>query len=387
MNSIFIVAGENSGEKYGAGIVREFRKLHPGYRFFGIGGREMERAGVERLFSVEDLAVVGLFEVFSHLPRLRRMFRRLLTEVQARRPAAAVLIDSPDFNLRLATRLKAAGIPILYFVSPTVWAWRRSRLKKIKKTVSRMLLIFPFEKPIYDRAGIPAVYIGHPLQEYMTVRLNRQEFLRRHGFTSRKKLVAILPGSRRSEVLRHMPVLVQAARLLKESLSLDIVFILAENLDRNLLASQVPPDLAGIKVLDRDRHEAMAASDLVLSACGTANLEAAMLGRPLIAFYRISPLTYWAGRRLVRIPRYSIVNILAGKDVIPELIQRDFTASRLFHESQRLLQDRRAARAMQKEFARIRALMGRKKPFINAARELGRLIRGRSAAERSPHRR
>jgi lipid-A-disaccharide synthase len=344
----------------------------------------MERAGVERLFPVEDMALVGLFEVLSHLPRLRRIFRRAMAEVRARKPAAAVLIDSPDFNLRLAKRLKAAGIPVLYFVSPTVWAWRRNRLKKIKATVSRMLLIFPFEKAIYDRAGIPAVYIGHPLQEYMTVRLSRRAFMRRHGLDSRKKLVSILPGSRRSEILRHMPVLVQAARLLRESMPLNIVFVLAENLDGNLLASRLPPDLAGIKVLDRDRHEAMAASNLILSACGTANLEAAMLGRPLIAFYRISPLTYWAGRRLVKIRRYSMVNILAGKDVVPELIQQDFTAGRLLRESQKLLQDRRASLAMEKEFARIRALMGKKKPFGNAARELARLVRGRSAPGQSP---
>ncbi|HEX9902371.1 MAG TPA: lipid-A-disaccharide synthase, partial [Acidobacteriota bacterium] len=243
MNSILIVAGENSGEKYGAGLVREFSKLHPQYRFFGIGGWEMEKAGVERLFSVEDLAVVGLFEVISHLPRLRRIFGRLVKEAQARRPLAAVLIDSPDFNLRLARRLKAAGIPVLYFVSPTVWAWRRGRLKTIKKTVSQMLLIFPFEKPMYDQAGIPAKYIGHPLQEYMKVRLRRPAFLRKHGFDPRKKLVTILPGSRRSEVKRHMPVLVQAARLLLESLPVNIAFILAENLDPNILTSQIPPGL------------------------------------------------------------------------------------------------------------------------------------------------
>ena len=385
MNSILIVAGENSGEKYGAGLVREFSKLHPQYRFFGIGGREMEKAGVERLFSVEDLAVVGLFEVISHLPRLRRIFGRLVKEAQARRPLAAVLIDSPDFNLRLAKRLKAAGIPILYFVSPTVWAWRPGRLKKIKETVSKMLLIFPFEKPLYDRAGIPAVYIGHPLQEYLKVRLRRPAFLRKHGFDPKKKLVTIMPGSRRSEVLRHMPVLVKAARLLQEALPVNIAFVLSENLDRGILTSQIPSGLKGTKVLDRDRYEAVAAGSLVLSACGTANLEAAMLGRPLIAFYKVSPLTYWAGRRLVRIRRYSIVNILAGKDVVPEFIQRRFTPDNVLQEARRLLEDKRAARAQEAEFKRIRTMMGRKKPSAQAARELDRLISGRSVKSRSQH--
>jgi lipid-A-disaccharide synthase len=383
MSSILIVAGENSGEKYGAGLVREFRRLRPQSRFFGIGGREMERAGVERLFSLEDLALVGLFEVLAHLPRLRRIFRSLLKEARARRPLAAVLIDSPDFNLRLAKRLKAAGIPVLYFVSPTVWAWRRGRLKKIKETVAQMLLIFPFEKPLYDKAGIPAAYIGHPLQEYLRVRLSRPAFLRKHGFDPRIELVTILPGSRRSEVKRHMPVLVQAARLLQETLPVNIAFILAENLDRDILASHLPSGPEGIKVLDCDRHEAMAASSLVLSACGTANLEAAMLGRPLVAFYKVSPLTYWAGRRLVRIKRYSIVNILAEKDVVAELIQRRFTPHNVLQEARRLLEDKRAARAQEAEFKRIRMMMGRKKPSAQAARELDRIIRGRSAKSRS----
>jgi lipid-A-disaccharide synthase len=378
MSFILIVAGENSGEKYGAGLVREFRKLHPRFRFFGIGGREMESAGVERLFCLEDLSLVGLFEVVAHLPRLRRIFRRLVEEVRARRPLAAVLIDSPDFNLRLAKRIKAAGIPVLYFVSPTVWAWRRSRLKKIKKAVARMLLIFPFEKPLYDKEGIPAVYIGHPLQEYLKVRLSRPVFLRKHGFDPRKKLVTILPGSRRSEVKRHMPVLVRTARLLQHTWPLNIAFILAENLDRDVLASQIPPEWKGIKVLDCDRHEAMASSDLVLSACGTANLEAAMLGRPLVAFYKVSPLTYWAGRRLVKIRRYSIVNILAEKDVVPELIQQRFTPPDVLQQARRLLEDNKAARAQEAEFRKIRAMMGRKKPFLQAARELDRLVGSRS---------
>lgn len=377
MTSVLIVAGENSGERYGAGLVRAFRRRWPGVRFFGIGGAEMERSGVEVVHRLEDLAVVGVFEVISRLPRLRAVFRRLLSEVRARRPAAAVLIDSPDFNLRLARKLKEAGVPVLYYVSPTVWAWRRGRLKTIKKYVSRMLLIFPFEQALYDEAGISAVYVGHPLREYLSVRLSRADFLRAAGLDSRKKLVTVLPGSRRGEVERHMPVLVRGLELLRERLPVNVVFVLADNLDRDILSDRIPPGLADSKIVSRDRFEALAAADLALSACGTANLEAAALEVPLATFYRISPLTYFFGRRLVRVKRFSMVNILAGRDVVPELIQGNFTPEAVFAEAFRILTDREVRKRMKGEFRRLRDILGVKRPSAAAAKELAALLDGR----------
>ena len=215
MDSILIVAGENSGEKYGADLVHQFKKLHPSLSFFGIGGKHMEREGVNLLFPVGELAVVGVFEIISHLPRIKKIFNKIKREVKRQKPAAAVLIDSPDFNLRLAKKLKKLSIPVLYYISPTVWVWRKGRLKTIKKTVDKMMLIFPFEEKIYEDYGIPAVYVGHPLRERVRASLTKNEFLEKYGLSAQKKLISLLPGSRQSELKYHLPVLAEALEKIK----------------------------------------------------------------------------------------------------------------------------------------------------------------------------
>jgi lipid-A-disaccharide synthase len=379
MNSFLIVAGENSGEKYGADVVREFKKKYPSSSFFGIGGSRMREEGVEVIFRVEELSAVGLFEVLSSLLRIRKIFRGLEREISARRPRAAVLIDSPDFNLPLAKRLRRQAIPVLYYVSPTVWAWRSGRLKTIKKTVDRMLLIFPFEKAIYDGHEIPAVFAGHPLVHKVRTRLSRAEFSEKYSLAPDVKIITLLPGSRKTEVKYHLPVLAQAARRIKSDIQAAFLWVVAESLEpgwvERLRAKADDRD----RVLTEDAYEAMAFSDLVLSACGTANLEAALLGTPLIAFYRLSPLTYYPFRRLVKIKDYSIVNILAGKRVIPELIQSRFTAGKLALEASRLLQSDQQRAEMKAEFLRLRRLLGDDNAAVNVASELEKLVFGQTA--------
>jgi lipid-A-disaccharide synthase len=375
MDPILIVAGESSGEKYGAGLVREFRKLHPEVRFFGIGGKQMSAEGVEVLFPMEHLAVMGIFEVISQVPRIRRIFQHIVQEAASRRPAAAVLIDSPDFNLRLARKLKKAGIPVLYYVSPTVWAWRRGRLKAVRKYVARMMLIFPFEEEIYKAEDIPAVYIGHPLLERVKADLSREEFFAGYGLDPGKKLVVLLPGSRKSELRSHGPVLAEAVERIRGSVPAEFVLVLAESLERAELEKAFSDRIRGLRIIDRDGYSAMAAADIVLSACGTATLEAALLGTPVVAFYRISPLTYHAGRRFVRIRQYSIVNILAGKTVIPELIQGEFTAGNLARETIKVLGSDEIRAEMKAEFMKIRKGLGEGRASENAALELEKFIR------------
>lgn len=375
MDPILIVAGESSGEKYGAGLVREFRKLHPEVRFFGIGGKQMSAEGVEVLFPMEHLAVMGIFEVISHVPRIRWIFQHIVQEAASRRPAAAVLIDSPDFNLRLARKLKKAGIPVLYYVSPTVWAWRRGRLKAVRKYVARMMLIFPFEEEIYKAEDIPAVYIGHPLLERVKADLSREEFFARYGLDPGKKLVVLLPGSRKSELRSHSPVLAEVAERIRSSVPAEFVLVLAESLERAELEKAFSGRIRGLRIIDRDGYSAMAAADIVLSACGTATLEAALLGTPVVAFYRISPLSYHAGRRFVRIRHYSIVNILAGKAVIPELIQGEFTAGNLARETIKVLGSDELRAEMKAEFMKIRKGLGEGRASENAALELEKFIR------------
>lgn len=375
MDSILIVAGENSGEQYGADLVHQFKKLHPSLSFFGIGGKHMGREGVNLLFPVEELAVVGVFEIISHLPRIKKIFNKIKREIKRQKPSAAVLIDSPDFNLRLAKKLKKLSIPVLYYISPTVWAWRKGRLKTIKKTVDKMMLIFPFEEKIYEDYGIPAVYVGHPLKERVKTSLTKDEFLEKHGLSAQKKLISLLPGSRRSELKYHLPVLVEALERIKNEWDTQFVLLLAENLEKNFLLSLIPPWLKGLKILDEDHYEAIASSDLVLSACGTANLEAALLETPLISFYRISPLTYFFGHRLATIKNFSIVNILAGERIIPELIQRDFTPQNILEETKKIFDSEEQRSEMIAEFRRIKKILGEKTAPQNAAQELEKLMK------------
>ena len=372
--SILIVAGEKSGENYGAAVVQAFRALNPEANFFGVGGTNMTSAGVEVLVPMEDLAVMGLAEIIGDIPRIRRILRRLEAEARVRRPAAAVLIDSPDFNLRLARRLKKIGVPVLYYISPTVWAWRKRRLKTIRSVVRKMLLIFPFEREIYARAEIPHRYVGHPLLERLQVRFSREEFVRKYGLDPGRPVITLMPGSRKNEILRHITVLRDAAARLKEERGAQFVLLQAGDLDPDFLPRLLSGTEADIRLLTTDAYEAVASSDLVLSACGTANLEAALLGTPLIAFYKISPLTYAVGRPFVRIKDYSIVNILAGRRIVPELIQRRMTAAALVRETGRILDDADARREMMTVFARIRSELGTERASENAARELAALL-------------
>ncbi len=376
MKPILIVAGESSGERYGADVVREFGRLRPGVPFFGVGGARMAEAGVDLLFSIDKLSAVGIFEVITRLPHFRRLFRSVEMAVAARRPAAALLIDSPDFNLRLARKLKAAGVPVIYYISPTVWAWRRNRLKSIRECVDRMLLIFPFEQKIYEEQGIPVSFVGHPLLNKVAVKLGREEFLAKHNLRRDLPIVCLLPGSRPTELRHHLPVVAAAVERLDRETDVQFVLVLAENLSRADAAAVLPPDDKRILILTEDAYEAMAYSRLILSACGTANLEAAILGTPLIAFYRLSPLTYYPFRRLVKISDFSIVNILARRKIVPELIQGALTPKRLAGEALDLLFSEERRAAMKKEFAALTAALGQGQAASNVARALGDVLDG-----------
>ena len=373
-HSILIVAGENSGEKCGASLIREFKKKYPLTQFFGIGGLEMEDEGVDLLYSIQDLSHVGVFEILSHLPRLKGILRSIKREVERRKPAAAVLIDSPDFNLRLVKSIKKLGIPVLYYISPTVWAWRKGRLKTIKKYVDKMLLIFPFEAKIYQQNEIPAEYVGHPLLERMNLSLAREEFLQKYNLSPDKKTICLLPGSRKSEINYHMPILTPAVQMIEAEGGIQFVLPLAENLDVEDLRSFIPAENDRIKILTKDRLEGMAYSDLILSSCGTANLEAALLGVPFIAYYRISPLTYNLGIPFVRTRTYSIVNILAGSKIVPELIQRGFTPDNIVNETSKILQSEEIRARMKEQFQNVRLSLGERKASQNAAQELEKLF-------------
>ncbi len=374
---VLIIAGENSGDKHGASLVQAFQEIDPSVEFFGVGGARMREAGVRLINTVEDLAVVGIFEILSQLPRIRHVFTRIKREARSQEPQAAILIDSPDFNLRLARFLKKQRIPVLYYISPTVWAWRKNRLKTIRKTVDKMMLIFPFEQSLYHEHGIASVFVGHPLPEQIGTTAPREEVFHRHGFDPGRPLLVLLPGSRRSEIRYHMPTLMATAVQLRAESRAHFALLLAENLDADTVRKFIPKELErDIHVIEdsKNYHDVLAAGDLALSACGTANLEAALLETPVLAFYRISPLTYTLGKPFVKVDRYSIVNILAGREVVPELIQRDFTPESLTREALRLLDSGTEQEAMVREFRAIRASLGKSRASLRAAEELRTLL-------------
>lgn len=374
MGGILIIAGENSADKHGANLVQQFKKLRPSFTFFGIGGKHMAEQGVRLLYTVQDLALIGVFEILAYLPRLKNIFDHLVKETERLKPEAAVLIDSPDFNLRLAKRLKSLSIPVLYYISPTVWAWRSRRINTIKKTVAKMLLIFPFEENIYRDHAIPAVYVGHPLKERVKISMFREDFQKKYGLHPEKIMVAVLPGSRPSEIKYHMPVLTEAMMKIEKEYGAQFILPLAENLETEYVASFIPSTFDTLEIIGQDIYEALAYSDIALSSCGTANLEAALLGTPLITFYRISPLTYYSGRKLMKIKNFSIVNILAGQRIIPELIQKDFTVENILKEFREMLLSKSLQEKIRACYKEIDGLLGEKIASENAARELDWLI-------------
>jgi lipid-A-disaccharide synthase len=372
MRSILLVAAENSAENYATRVVEAFGRRHPDVRFFGVGGEQLASAGMEITVPNRELAVVGILEVVSSLSRLRRAMGALLDEARERRAEAALLVDYPDFNLRLARRLHRRGVRVYYFISPTVWAWRYRRVEQIRRYVDHLFIIFPFEAEIYGRERIPHTYVGHPLLPLVKTGEPSVSVRTRLGVKEGERLLALLPGSRNSEVRALLPVMLGAWERLRSRYRLRAAMLQARNVDETLFAGCTA---AGISLLPQAQgYDLLQAADLALSSCGTSNLEAALLGTPLVVAYRVNRLSYLLGRRLVKIDRYSIVNILAGKPVVTELIQRDCRSERLAEEAARLLDDPAAREEMLAEFRRICS-------GLEQQHEPAELIRSRIAAD------
>ena len=344
--SIFISAGEASGDTYGAQLMAAVRKAGGEHSFFGLGGERMHSAGCELVTESRQVAVVGLFEVVKHLPGIRSEFHKLLREVDRRKPAAAVLIDFPDFNLRLAKQLYRRGIPVIYFVSPQLWAWRKGRIAQVKKYVKKMLVIFPFEEPFYREHGVDVEYVGHPLADLPQPQTEN----------SAPPTIALLPGSRKQEIELHLPEMLRAAALLGAGYR--YLLPVASTLDRKWVEERVRAATGSTFVpihLTDDARKALASARASIVASGTATVEAALAGNPFVVVYRVSGLTWSLGRGLVKVDHYAMVNLIAGKRVVPELIQDDFTAERVAAEMRKLLTDGPERSQMMQELAAVRA--------------------------------
>jgi lipid-A-disaccharide synthase len=356
-----LVAGERSGDVYGGELAKALRARLPDLELFGCGGEAMRRAGVETVVDAHQLSLAGITEVISGLLRAYRAFQALLAEAARRRPQLAVLIDFPDFNLRLAKRLKQRQHRVVYFVSPQVWAWRRGRLKQIKASIDKMLCIFDFEEAIYREAGIPVEYVGHPLLDLVRSHLTREEFFAQVGLDPGMTTIALLPGSREKEVCANLPVMLDAATRLTLTRRLQFVVAVAPTLDPGWLEKALLECYVGRATVGTATHatyDALQHSDLAIVASGTATLEAALRERPMVVVYRVSPLTWLLGKFLVDVPFYSMVNILARKPIVEELMQSDFTASNLASRVEYLLDHPGVCSEMAREFRALKPRLG-----------------------------
>ena len=357
--SALIVSGEASGERYGGMLVRMLRQ-RLSLDWFGLGGDEMHAAGVELLVHARELAVVGLSEAIAGLPKFFRVFRQILREVDRLRPRFAVLIDFPDFNLRLARRLKNRGVPVVYFVSPQLWAWRPGRIRALKQTISHMLCIFPFEEPLYRDAGVPVSYVGHPLVDIARQTKSREEFLSRQDLKLSRPVVAMLPGSRLRELRHHLPILLEAAAQLEATHRVQFLLPRASTVEAGALVPFLRAHPVGdrIRIVEDDIYNCLGSADLAIVSSGTATVEAALLRTPMIVIYRVSRASAAVLRRLVRTPHYSMVNLIAGRAVVPELIQEKFTADAVVRETAALLDSPEARKFMQSNLAEVARKLG-----------------------------
>lgn len=356
-----IITGEASGDMHGANLIRAMQEEAPGLRVCGMGGPELIACGMEILYDAARLSVVGLLEVFSHLGDIRAAMAVLEARLTSERPDLLILIDLPDFNLMMAKRAKKLGVPVFYYISPQVWAWRSGRVKKIKRLVDRMAVILPFEQEFYRQRGMEVDFVGHPLLDTVKTTTSRREFLDRLGIKSGSRpVIGILPGSRVGEVRTMLPIFLAAARLLAAEVGSPVCLLpVAAALDDELLAAS---GLAGcdleVHAIREDRYDLMAACDVVMAASGTVTLELAILGVPMVVSYRVSPLTHFLGRWLIKVKYASLVNLVAGERIVPELMQREATPEKINQALQTLLCEPGAAELMKEGLVRVVRQLG-----------------------------
>ena len=364
-----IVAGEASGDMYGATLAAEIRALSPGTSFFGMGGDRMREAGVETLVDANVMAVMGLVEVLGQLPVILKGFAVLKRRLLSDPPRLLILIDYPDFNLRLARVAKRAGVKVLYFVSPQVWAWRVGRVHGIGRVVDMMAVLFPFEVPFYQDAGIPVSFVGHPLLDMVRPSMGKRDALVSFGLDPERKTVGLFPGSRKSEIAKLLPDILEAAKLLKARFpELQFLLPLASSLRQEDIAPELQRSGLDVVVVPRRNHDVMVACDAAISVSGTVTMELALVGIPMVIVYRASELTYQIGKRVIKVPHIGICNIVAGKGIVKELIQHEVTPEAIAAEIEAQLTDSSYSLRMRDDLAQVRVKLG-------SGGALGRLAR------------
>lgn len=367
--TIMIVAGEASGDMHGASLVREMLKVNPSLNFYGIGGCRLKEAGVKLLADASEMAVVGLTEVISKLGSVLKIMSRMKKTLDTCRPDLVILIDYPDFNLPLARAAHKRGIKIFYYISPQVWAWRKGRIKQIKKFVDRMAVILPFEVDVYRQKGFEVHYVGHPLLDVVGTGYSRDQVRLEFGLDKKSNIIALLPGSRKSEVVKLLPQMMQAAEIItKEIPGTQFILPLAETLDKKIVTDIISGFAPEVDVISGRTYDVVSCANLAIVASGTATLETALLGIPMIIIYKISPISYFIGKIAVSVENIGLVNIIAGKTIVPELIQQKASGEHIAAAALAILQDDRKKQEMIDSLALIREKLGSPGAALRAAK-------------------
>jgi lipid-A-disaccharide synthase len=380
--TILIVAGEASGDLHAANLVKEIKKLKPQIKFFGLGGEKLEREGMDITFNIVGLAVIGLFEVLKNLNKFKRIFDGLLAKVDSARPDLAILVDYPGFNLRLARELKKRDIPIIYYISPQVWAWGSERIKAIRELVERIIVLFQFEEELYKRENVPVSFVGHPILDLAKPNLNKDELLRKLQLPTTRYTVALLPGSREREVKNILPIMLDTANLLYRDIQ-DIKFLILraptvkKEIFQHLLAKYKVPFF----LLDDMTYDGLAASDFALVASGTATLETAVLGVPMAILYKVSLPSYLYLRMAIKVKYIGMVNLIAGRLIVPEFIQYGARPKRICAYIKNTLTCPQELNRIKQLLLEVKARLGEKE----AARKAAQIILKHLNHENPPH--
>jgi len=361
---ILTSAGEASGDMYGAQLMEALRRHDPSLEFFGVGGELMRAAGCETVIDAKELSVVGITEILSHLPKIWGLFHKLIIEADRRRPDLAIVIDSPAFNWRVARQMHKRGIPVVYYVCPQFWAWRQGRVRLLRNYVTKALVIFPFEEKFYRDRGVDASFVGHPLADIPCPAMDRGAYAAQHRLDAAKQWITIMPGSRRKEVRMNLPEILNAAHQLGPDY--ECLLPVAPTLDRTFVQKLIGTR-ADIRLVDQ-ALPALAQSRAGIIASGTATVEAAVMGTPFVMVYRVSPLTYALGRPRVKVSHFAMVNLIAGEQVVPELVQDRFTAENVVSELQKIVPDGAARRTMIEKLAEVKIrLCGEQQDHLHPA--------------------
>ena len=357
--TIMIIAGEASGDMHGASLVHEMLKIDSSLKFYGIGGNKLQEVGVNLLAHSSEMAVMGLTEVIPKLGTILRIMNRMKKSMDEFNPDLVILIDYPDFNLRIAKAAYKRGIKVFYYISPQVWAWRKGRINQIKKLVNKMAVILPFEVETYRQKGFPVNYVGHPLLDLVKTEYSPQEARTKFGLKEGKTTVALLPGSRFSEVNNLLPEMLKAGEILAQHIQ-DIQFLLplADTIEEKIITDIISRYALKVNIISGYTYDAISCSDLAIVASGTATLETALLGVPMVIIYKISSLTYFIGKFIVHVRNIGLANIIAGKTIVPELIQEDASGNRIAAEALDILTDAERKQEMIKELTAIRNKLG-----------------------------